>query len=246
MHITGEMKMVDVIQKDIQLLAVIQRLNIALGFREKTIEEVCLDQKVDLSFFLSLANAFHDKDYFKAEYFKDFPVKWVIDYLKNAHKCYIEFRIPELERQISILEQKINPNEKNLSLTLNFFREYIREFVIHIKMEESKVFPYILELDEKLNRVKSGDTEFVSEEKHSVSKYHEEHNDIEESLFDLKNILLKHLPQTFQNCEYNNLILDIFRLECDLLDHAELEDHVLFPRVAEMENELIDAIKNLK
>ncbi|MCU4164758.1 hemerythrin domain-containing protein [Carboxylicivirga caseinilyticus] len=244
MHITGEMKMVDVVQKDIQLLAVIQRLRIPLGFREKSVKEVCLDRGVDLQFFLSLANAFHDKDYFKVEYFRDFPVTWLIDYLKSAHKCYIDYRIPEIERQIINLEKQVDPNENNMELLLNFFREYIREFTLHIQQEEANVFPYIIELSERVSEIEQGKFDNLGEEPFSMQRYLEDHNNIEEKLFDLKNILLKYLPPPVENCEYNNLIYDIFRLESDLLDHADMEEGVLFPRVQEMENLLNNIIKN--
>lgn len=232
------MKMVDVVQKDIQLLAVIQRLNIPLGFREKSVSEVCNSNGVDLKFFLQLANAFHDKEFFKAEYFEEFPVKWLIDYLKNAHKCYLEYRIPEIERQILNIEKQVDRSAKNVELLLNFFREYIREFTSHIELEESNVFPYIIALNEQVDAIREGREMKVSKEPYSTSQYHEDHNNIEETLYDLKNILLKYLPPPIENCQYNNLIFDIFRLESDLMDHAELEEKVLFPRVRAIEDEL--------
>ncbi len=246
MHITADMKMVDVIQKDIQLLAVVQRLNIPLGFREKTVEEVCTSQDVDLSFFLQLSNAFHDKDYFKVEYFNEFPVEWLISYLKNAHRCYLEYRIPEIERQIINIEKEVDPNEKNVALLLNFFREYIKEFTTHIEMEEGNVFPYIEALSQKIRRIKEGQIDDLTNGPYSMERYHEDHNNIEETLYDLKNILLKYLPPPIDNCQYNNLIFDIFRLESDLMDHADLEEKVLFPRVKKMEDELETVLKNKK
>ena len=236
MHITSEMKMVDVVQKDIQLLAVIQRLEIPLGFRERSVKEVCEGSNVDVNFFLQLANSFHDKDYFERKHFNQFPVEWIISYLRNAHKCYIDFRIPEIERQILNFEKQADRQEKNVELLLNFFREYIKEFSIHIEKEEKYVFPYII----KLNKLNS-DTSIVRQKdylNYSIDKYHEDHNNIEETLYDLKNILLKYLPPPVSNCQYNNLIFDIFRLESDLLDHAELEENVLFPRVREMEERI--------
>jgi len=233
MHITSEMKMVDVIQKDIQLLVVIQRLDIPLGFRERSVREICEEHNVDVDFFLQLANSFHDKDYFDRVHFDPFPVEWIINYLRNAHRCYIDFRIPEIERQIVNFEQQAEKQDKNVELLLNFFREYIREFSIHIEQEEKKVFPYILKLNELVAKAKVESNDDSTD--YSIDQSHEEHNNIEETLFDLKNILLKYLPPLVNNCQYHNLIFDIFRLESDLLDHAELEEHVLFPRVREME-----------
>ncbi len=235
MHITGEMKMVDVVHEDIQLLAVIQRLNIRLGFREKTVREVCDDHDVDLSFFLQLCNSYHDKEYLPAEQFQQFPVEWIIKYLRNAHRCYIDHRIPRIEQQIVTLEKENTGNVQNMELLLNFFREYIREFSGHIDREETDVFPYILSLDKSLQQ-QDVSQEFVDHfDDYSIDKYLEDHNLIEEKLFDLKNILLKYLPPPVDDCKYNNLLFDLFRLESDLMDHADLEEKVLFPRVRNME-----------
>ncbi len=233
MHITGEMKMVDVVQHDIQLLAVIQRFEMPLGFREKTVKEVCATHEVDLDFFLHIANSFHDKDSLDWQKFRDFPVEWIINYLKNAHRCYIDYRIPEIERQIQNFEKQVDINEKNIALLLDFFRKYITEFNAHIEQEEQNVFPYIKRLSELINNKESN--ALNNSDDFFIRQYHEEHNNIEETLYDLKNILLKYLPPPVNNCLYNNLIYDIFRLERDLLDHAELEENVLYPLVNEME-----------
>lgn len=238
MHITGDMKMVDVVHEDIQLLAVIQRLNIPLGFREKTVREVCEAHQVDLNFFLQLCNSFHDKEYLPSDQFPEFPLEWIINYLRNAHRCYVNYRIPAIEQQVLMLEKENVDNVQNMELLINFFKEYIREFNSHIDREEKSVFPYIVSLDGVIN-----DHALLNEFKAQygdayIDKYLDDHNQIEEKLFDLKNILLKYLPPPVEDCKYDHLLYDLFRLESDLMDHAELEEKVLFPRVRKMENEL--------
>lgn len=237
MHISANMKMADVVHHDIQLLAVIQRLDIPLGFREKTVKEVCNEHEVDVTFFLELANSFIDKSQFTEAKFMDFPVDWIIAYLRKAHQCYLEHRIPEIDKQINHLENKANSKDKNMTLLLNFFREYVNEFTSHILLEENDVFPYILELNNCIKNVEPQEKTNPSSG-HSISNYLEAHNNIEEKLYDLKNILLKYLPPPLNDCTYNHLIFDIFRLENDLKDHADLEEKVLFPRVKTMESEI--------
>lgn len=237
MHITSSMRMADVIQANIKLLAIIQRLNIPLGFRDKTVYEVCKQNKVDSEFFIQLASAFGSKDKLKSENFDPFPVDWIIDYLRNAHHCYINHRIPEIERQILNFEKVVDVNDENIQLLLNFFRDYIKEFTKHIEKEERFVFPFIQRLDEQLKSNGNDDKHSIGND--SIGTYHDDHTHIEETLFDLKSLLLKYLPPPSNSCLYNNLVFDIFRLEADLLDHAELEEKVLFPRVRQMEQELI-------
>lgn len=244
MYITPEMKMVDVVHLDIQLLAVVQRLNIRLGFRDKTVKEVCRCHGVDVDFFLYLVSAFHNKEYYQAMEKQKFPVEWIINYLGNAHRCYTEFRIPEIEKQIGMLEEFYNDRGTNMDLIINFIKEYVREFKSHIEHEELEVFPYILELNANLKGKYISDNFIEMFDDCSIDRYLEQHNNIEEKLYDLKNILLKYMPLAIDDCKYNSLLSDLFRLEKDLVDHDELEELVLFPGVRQMELTMKELIKS--
>ncbi len=238
MLISADMKMADLIHLDFQLLAVIQRMGIPLGFREKTIDEVCIENEVNTDFFLQIANSFHDIDYLPKDKFLQFKPEWLINYLRKTHQCILEYKIPEIENKIEGLINDIKESTKSYELIKNFFTEYIRELGVHMQLEEQKVFPYVLELANCINsneRTKTFNDVFAD---YSINKYLEDHNDIEEKLFDLKNILIKYLPLPTDSCKYNSLLFELFRLEKDLQDHSKLEEKVLIPRVRLMENEM--------
>lgn len=237
MIITGEMKMADLVMLDIQMLTLIQRMNIPLGFRDKTIKEVCADNDVHENFFIQLANACHDADYIPKDQLLTFPPEHMIRYLQSTHRDFLSYRIPSIEQQIGELEQ-LSEAPQSTELLLRFFREYINEFQSHLDLEERTVFPYTLMLNECI-RQKKITAEF--EEmfgNYSIDKYMTEHNDIEEKLYDLKNILIKYMPPPVDRRKYNTLIHDLFHLEKELNDHTDLENKVLSPLVRLMEKEL--------
>ncbi len=238
MLITADMKMADLIHLDFQLLAVIQRIGIPLGFREKTIDEICKDNLVNTDFFLQITNAFHDKDFFPKDKFYEFNPEWLVNFLKRTHQCILEHKIPEIETKIEELVDDLKETASNYKLIRNFFTEYIRELSEHMGLEENMVFPYILELSaclEAKNKTENFKNNFSE---YSIQRYLEDHNDIEEKLYDLKNILIKYLPPPTDSCKYNSLLFEIFKLEKELQDHSKLEDKVLIPRVKMMEKEL--------
>jgi len=237
MLITADMKMADLIHWDFQLLAFVQRIGIPLGFRERTINEVCEEHNVDVDFFLQLANAFHDTDYIPKENFL-FKAEWLIGYLRRTHLNYLEQKIPEIQEKIVKLEVDLKETTQSYELIKNFFTEYIREFSTHIELEEKTVFPFVLSLSKCIEENKISEDFKTNFGNYSIDNYLEEHNDIEEKLFDLKNILIKYLPPPNDNCKYNALLFDIFRLEQDLKDHSKLEEKVLIPKVRNMEKEL--------
>ena len=89
----------------------------------------------------------------------------------------------------------------------------------------------MLNLDNKLLQKNYEDT--VSS--YSVTEYREHHNDIEEKLTDLKNLLIKYLPQKGDQQLRRKLLFCLFELEFDLKIHSQIEDSILIPLVEKME-----------
>jgi len=237
MHIHPNMKMSDLVRSDFELLAVLQRLKIPFGFKDKTIQTVCKEEGIDLNFFLNLTKWFHERDFFPGETLMNHPVKWLVKYLRSTHSCYIEYHIPRIENEIAQMENFDKSTSHNIQLMLKFFREYIAEFTSHIGLEEEKIFPYILQLEENLEKDKP-DPHFLEIARgYTIRDFIDEHSDIEEKLVDLRNILLKYLSPPSDNCIFTNVLVEIFRLGNDLNDHTILEENVLIPQVIKLEKE---------
>jgi len=237
MHIHPHMKMSDLVKADFELLAVLQRLRIPFGFKDKSIQTVCREEGIDLNFFLNLAKWFHERDYFPGETLMNHPVKWLVKYLRSTHSCYIDYQIPRIESEIIQIENTDQASSKNMQLMLKFFREYISEFTTHINLEEEEIFPYILELEENLNRDKPDPKFLEKAQNYTIRDFLDEHSDIEEKLTDLRNILLKYLAPPSNNCMFTNILIEIFRLGKDLNDHTILEENVLIPQVIKLEEQ---------
>jgi regulator of cell morphogenesis and NO signaling len=237
MHIHPSMKMSDLVQSDFELLAVLQRLKIPFGFKDKSIQTVCKEEGIDLNFFLNLARWFHERDFFPGETLMNHPVKWLIKYLRSTHSCYLEYQIPRIESEIVQLESNDDSASHNMNLMLKFFREYITEFTTHIELEENSIFPYILHLEENLLKDEPDKSFLKKTRGYTIRDFLEEHSDIEEKLTDLRNILLKYLAPPSDNCIFTNVLIEIFRLGNDLNDHTILEENVLIPQVIKLEKE---------
>jgi len=73
---------------------------------------------------------------------------------------------------------------------------------------------------------------------YSVKEYQDHHNDIEEKLTDLKNLLIKYLPQKEDQQIRRKLLFSLFELEYDLNIHSRIEDNILVPLAELMERNL--------
>ncbi len=239
MNITRDMKMAEVIHHDYMLLPVITRFGINLGFGDKSVEQICKEVNINLDFFLEITNSFIDDEYIPQKELGSFPVSLMIDYLKKTHDYYLNEKIPELEEMINKMSSSIPAEKKKAMLIKNFFLEYRNELENHIMREEKKVQPYILEIEDAY--LKQNLTPALNEKikTYSMKDFASEHDNVEEKLFDLKNIIIKYMPPCVDKALCNRILIELFRLEKDLNAHASLEDKVLIPKVADMENILI-------
>ncbi|NOR88529.1 MAG: hypothetical protein GQ527_13065 [Bacteroidales bacterium] len=245
MFITKEMKMADAIHYNYLLLPVINRLGIQLGFGDQNIEQVCEQEKVDLELFLVIINAFLDHDINKTLKIQTISVDKVISYLKATHQYYIERMIPEIENRINALIQHSDIDQKQFLLVKNFFEEYKNEFYTHIKLEEKTIYPYVVDVYNAFHSSKLNDSLAYRIKSCPIDAYAQEHSDIESKLFDLKNILIKYLPQKSDSYLRNSVLIALFKLENDLNDHSRIENMVLVPLISNMEKELMSKNKEL-
>lgn len=238
MVITSDMRLADVIHLNYLVLPVYNRFGIHLGFGNSSIEEICSTKEINLDFFLEILNTFHDPEYFPKKHLQSFPVKLIAEYLSQTHKYYLLYLIPEIETKISFLVSKYPEQSKQLTLIQNFFVDYKNELIFHIEREEKKVFPYV-KMIEKAFLSKSISTELMERmQNYSINEYLEEHDDIEEKLLDLKNIIIKYLPEIEDNNLTNAILFDLFNLERDMNNHARIEDKVMIPKIVNYEKEL--------
>jgi len=235
--ITGETKMADVIHKNYLLLPVINRFGIKLGFGDRTVEEICSDANINLSFFLDIINTYHNEHYFPKEKMQEYPVQLIVDYLKETHNYYKNKILPEIEEKIELLIKSCPVDCDNLKLIEEFYKEYKNELEYHLNNEEKRFFPYIIALTESQDSIPNLKA-IRKEYNFSYEIQRNEHESVLAKLFDLKNILIKYLPPTYDEALGNNLLSDLFVFEKDLNDHERLEDVILLPALQKIEHQI--------
>lgn len=114
----------------------------------------------------------------------------------------------------------------NRRLIDKFYDDYDAEVTNHFMFEESIVFPYIESL---LKNGKSLQLDF------SISKFEENHSYIGEKLNDLKNIIIKYLPEDYSSPIRFEILKDIYDVESDLQKHSLIENKILISLVEKLE-----------
>ncbi len=214
--------MSDLICDNYSILRVMHRYGIPIGFADKTIAEVCQENKVDANTFVEIVNLLlrmNDNTYRPS--LDNLVVEDIVRYLKVSHEYYINQKLPSIrEKLVAVLS-----DDKISKLILKYYDDYIIQTQQHFFYEEDNVFPYIESL--------SGGNSSMD---YYISQFSEKHDHIEEPLTEFKNIIIKYYSGGNSN-EIIEVIHDILSCANDLSAHNQIEDRILVPLIRKIEQQ---------
>lgn len=210
----------DLIREDFNILPILSRFSIPLGFGNSTIKDVCSQAGIDPAIFLLVIN-FLLSGHINSRLPKGKAALGIVDFLHNSHDYFLVYKFPHIRNNLvnalDKLHEDINPS------ILQFFDDYVDQVREHFRYEEQTVFPYVRGLA-------SG----VKSDEYDISVFSKNHEDIDEKLSDLKNIILRYYKTSKPDKMYDALV-DIFNIEDDLESHTEIENHILVPMARALE-----------
>lgn len=219
------MRMSDLIDADYNLLLLLNRLGISLGFGDKSVEDVCTENGFDTNCFLFLANFQSNKSITNIhEEFEKLPLEPFLIYLKKSHTYFLDRRLPNIRRKLELVFASLDKKLQNI--VLNFFDNYTKEVFDHMQYEDEVVFPYVRSL---INE--------TLDDQYSINIFEERHNDIEGKMTDLKQILLKYVSGSIDQMLMVNILMELYMSENELAAHTFIEDSLVIPRVKEIETQ---------
>ena len=223
---THRTKLADIVAENSCMLSVLQRLNIKLGFGEATVAEACRRYNLSADLFLIISNIYSFKDYLPSvETLKPSDTVQLTSYLHASHRYYKDLCFPLIHEKIHSLVKELDQVSRHL--IDKFYDDYDSEIENHFAYEENFVFPYI----ERLLMNENND-----KEKFRIGKFEENHSNIGEKLNDLKNIIIKYLPETYSSPLRFDILKDIYAVESELRKHSLIENRLLVPLVEKIEN----------
>ena len=205
-------------------------------YSDKTLEQVCKEKGLNLDVVLKKMYSITEVPVLGPLSLNDYPVDLVIEFLKHSHHKFVK----ESLTYVSNLIQKIGDLDLPIVQDLKFvFPMFVQEFIEHIYEEEDTFFNYIL----LLNRaVENGNNNLITLQdeinKNSLEKFvkdHDAHDDVMKGIRTITN--------NYEINEATSLHLKVIysalqQLETDLLNHARIENEVLFPKAVQLERKV--------
>ena len=217
--------MSDVISDDYRMLQMISRFGITLGFGDKTVAETCREAGVDAQTFLTVVNFLTDTNHaHTSEMVEHIQLTDMLRYLKNSHTYFTDYRLPAIRRR---LIQAIDMRSHIAMLIIKFYDEYVAEVSRHMTYENEHVHPYV----EGLLEGRRGELRLSD-----ITSQHEgSHASIDRSLTELKSIIIKYYPNDQNAALLSDVLMDIYMVEEDFLNHCHLEDTLFAQCVGRLE-----------
>ncbi|MEA3450411.1 MAG: hypothetical protein U9Q83_00745 [Bacteroidota bacterium] len=228
--------MADLIHQNYHILPIINRFGIFLGFGNKTIEQICNEKNINIDFFLEIVNVFNDKEYFPLSDSEKYSFKVLIDYLTKSHEYFLNVKLKNIEQKIDKLIDICENNSKDIKLIKNFYLEYKTELFEHIKYENETIYPYVLWLSENEGKLMKKTDKY----NFRLAEYIDNHTNIEEKIFDLKNLMIKYLKLPIHIELSNEILFELFDFEKDIFDHQNLEEKILIPKAMKLEQQIFE------
>ena len=170
-----------------ELLLTLSHLGIPLGFGDKTIAQVCREHGVATEFFLLVTQVYCDDNYAPSQaVIKSTPMGNLIPYLMSSHDYYLNRGLPHIKGHLARIANML-PARAGKAIK-QFFDAYVDEVRAHFAHEENTVYPHITRL---LNH-QSGDDYMIKE-------YLAHHDNLQDKLSDLVQIIFKYLPTSVQS-----------------------------------------------
>jgi len=228
-----DMKMLDLINENYDLLLFLQHFNIDFSVNNKTVSQLCHENNIGMPAFLVIINLYNGFFPVQDDIDAINDIRSVLVFLKNSHNFYKEDKYPELNQYLDQLKSHRQP--KDIQLLEKFLNDYFKEVFEHLDYEDEVAFPYFYSLIDNIHE-QGGSTNF------SVKEYTEHHTDIETKLSDLKYLLLKHMHFNDDLSIRRKFLNSLFGLEFDLKIHSIIEEKVLIPKISATELNINGAV----
>jgi len=186
---------------------------------------------------LDLYDTDSDADFFQQK-LRKFSLEEIVTYIQASHRYYLTKKVPELEQSLLHIFSKYGQTHQLLASLALFFNQYKNKLVIHFKMEERHLLPYV----KKLIKAQKGalSTEEIAQllSEQSINTFSDHHDEVEEELKEVSNIIHKYSGELAPPLPYRIFLNQVELFEMELRKHAIIEDHVLVPMVIELEKQL--------
>jgi len=206
-----------------------------------TLKDACELKKLSLLQISSeLENAVQTVQLPAAIRFDEWPVDFLIDYILNVHHSYVKKTLSPLQSLVRNFAEKHRSKYPHMLDVADAFENLADVLTEHMQKEEASIFPYLKQIFSTYSRKETYGGLFVRTLSKPLNTVIDtEHKRIAAYLKELRQ-LTGHYSFTPSVCTNHQVIYHKLKeFDTDMVQHKHLENNILFPKVMQMEQELL-------
>lgn len=229
----------DFVVNNIHTANIFKKYGIDFCFDGKiSIKKACLKNGVD---YKQLAKELNDLD-IKTNFLNDFN-KWGIDFLMifiiHIHHRYVKMNIPLLKIYGEKAVKNQGEDYKELIEINTLIQKFSDQLIIHMKKEETIVFPFIKLLFKANKDHTTISLSSFNSLNHPIIMMEEYHNQAGDILKKISKLSNKYKAPDDACLAFKKLYNKLQEFEDNLYNHVHLENNILFPKAKKLVLEVV-------
>lgn len=171
--------------------------------------------------------------------FDQWKIDFLIDYIINVHHAYANQILPSLEANLVSFANSHQKQFPEMPQLVAAFSNLSTLIIAHNRHEEEIIFPYIKQIDNTFRRKESYGGLFVRTLRKPFHSVDGEHKHIGELFQDIRRLTNNYTFPDSACTSHRVVFQKLQEFDNDMVQHNYLENNVLFPKVMEMEKQLL-------
>ncbi|NLC50303.1 MAG: LuxR family transcriptional regulator [Bacteroidales bacterium] len=136
----------EVLAQHHMLIPIINRFGIKLGVGDKTIENICEEQDLNVDFILTILNVYLDDKYISEKKLAQFDLEPIANYFNETIQNYLHSLVPNIEKHLHAFIALSESKNDELKALQKVFFQFKEELVMHLEKGLNHTGPYPHEL----------------------------------------------------------------------------------------------------
>lgn len=173
----------------------------------------------------------------------DAPLAELVRFIVDEYHADLRSELPRLDQMaVKVIDAHGEKHPELLPALVSTFRGLRQEVEEHMVKEERVLFPYVVRLEALAASGQGLPASPFGSIQAPIGMMEHEHETVGRALARLRELTGGYVPPADACNTFRGLYHGLAELERDLHEHIHLENNVLFPRAAQMEEELVSRV----
>ena len=174
----------------------------------------------------------------------NYPIDLIVQYLRHTHSVFIKKELPYIAHLIENLthEDEHRGVVRDLKIVFPLFAE---DFIHHIYKEEDSLFSHVELLLKADKQGYLSPEQYFAIEKYSLQQFAMEHAEHDDEMHGVRKITRQYQLRPGAHLHLKVIFSELKQFEEKLRTHALVENHILFPKALQLEDQVIKKFREI-